>query len=501
MKALRALSLLFVVLLAAASIAGAQAQWVKLTNTPPFSSPSQEFLLTDGRVMVQDNSDGNQSNWWILTPTNTGSYVNGTWSQAASIPSSFNYGPLFYASAVLPDGRLAVLGGEYNFGNAVWFSQGAIYDPPKNEWKELKALKGLGTSPKPGAGDAAGVILENGDWLVAACCDGKIGAAVASGNDLHWTVTGTGKADDYDEESFTLLPGGKVLLVDTTVPLGSEIYDPSTGKWTSAGSTVVQTAVPYNSMTGTGDEIGPAVLRYDGTVLQTGATAHNAIYDTNTGTWSAGPDFPLNGSGQQLDVYDGPASILINGNVLVMTSPGAYQNGVQFLEFDGTNFNMAPNTPNAANVSSYYGRLLVLPNGGVMQTDYSKDVEIYFPDGTYDATWAPTITSVDAKELHPGELARTLTGTQLTGLSEGGSFGDDFQDSTNYPIIEITNNASGHVFFCKTYDFSSGVATGSTPQKTRFDVPAATELGESKLTVVTNGIPSDPLDITIKAVK
>jgi hypothetical protein len=487
MKVLRAISLTCAVLVVGLSTLSAQ-QWVALANQPTFS-PGAEFLLTDGRVLMQDNSG---TDWWLLTPDNTGNYVNGTWSKAAPMPAAFNYAPLFFASAILPSGRLAVLGGEYNFGTDVWFSQGAMYDPVKDEWKQIKYLKGFGASPNPGVGDAASVVLADGSWMVAACCDGMSGAAKAApGASLVWKATGTGKADNYDEESLTLLPGGKVLLVDTLTPLGSEIYDPSTGAWTSAGSTVVQTADSV------GDEIGPAVLRYDGTVLQTGATAHNAIYDTNTGTWSAGPDFPLNGSGQQLDIYDGPASILVNGNVLVMTSPGQYQTGVQFFEFDGTNFNKVPNTPNAPNASSYYGRLLVLPNGGVMQTDYSTDVEIYFPSGGPDKSWAPTITSVNAKKLHPGEKARKLIGTQLTGLSEGAAFGDDFQDSTNYPLVTITNNATGDLIFCRTYNFSSGVATGSTPQQTFFDVPEATELGASELTVVTNGIASAPIAITI----
>ena len=60
---------------------------------------------------------------------------------------------------------------------------------------------------------------------------------------LTWTPTGQGKRDINDEEGWTLLPNGKVLTVDAYVfsfdPLGmgSEIYDPSTGAWTSADST------------------------------------------------------------------------------------------------------------------------------------------------------------------------------------------------------------------------------------------------------------------------
>src|SRR6476660_6343033 len=96
------------VLLAFAALAGAQT-WTPLVHQPTFSA-STALLLTDGTVVVQATESGA---WWRLTPDNTGSYINGTWSQLASMPAG--YGPLYYASAVLPDGRVIVEGGEYNF--------------------------------------------------------------------------------------------------------------------------------------------------------------------------------------------------------------------------------------------------------------------------------------------------------------------------------------------------------------------------------------------------
>src|SRR5438045_4190095 len=84
--------------------------WTALTNQPgvPVGLP---LLLTDGTVMVQQmTSQGfGTGQWSRLTPDITGSYVNGTWSQLASMPSG--YAPLFYASAVLPDGRVVIEGG------------------------------------------------------------------------------------------------------------------------------------------------------------------------------------------------------------------------------------------------------------------------------------------------------------------------------------------------------------------------------------------------------
>ena len=70
--------------------------------------------------------------------------------------------------------------------------------------------------------------------------------ALLNATTLTWTSTGTGKFDVNDEEGWTLLPDGNVLTVDAYVfqydaaGTNSEIYNTSTGTWSSAGSTVVQ---------------------------------------------------------------------------------------------------------------------------------------------------------------------------------------------------------------------------------------------------------------------
>src|SRR5258708_7452373 len=82
----------------------------------------------------------------------------------------------------------------------------------------------------------------------------------------------------------------------------SELYNPRTGSWHSAGSTIVQL---WDSGLGCGElnavaptptfELGPAVLRADGTVFYTGSnTCPNgvgvtAIYDTKDRLWYPGP--------------------------------------------------------------------------------------------------------------------------------------------------------------------------------------------------------------------
>ena len=93
MKASRAFGMLLVVLMGWRGIAFSQ-KWRALTNQPSFGA-ALPLLLTNGDVLVQEDNPGN---WSRLTPDRFGSYVNGTWKRAASLPPG--YGPSAYASAV-----------------------------------------------------------------------------------------------------------------------------------------------------------------------------------------------------------------------------------------------------------------------------------------------------------------------------------------------------------------------------------------------------------------
>jgi len=465
-----AMILVAVLGLAFATLAGAQT-WTPLVHQPTFGA-STALLLTDGTVMVHSNGG---SAWWRLTPDITGSYINGTWSQLASLPAG--YAPLYYASAVLPDGRVIVEGGEYNNFSAVWTSLGAIYDPASNAWTSVAPPAGWSS-----IGDAQSVVLANGTFMLANALTTQ--SALLNASTLTWTATGSGKIGSNNEEGWTLLPNGRVLVVDVANAPNTETYNPATGSWSLAGSTGVQLV--------TSSEIGPAVLRPDGTVLAVGATSNTAIYNSAFGTWSAGPTFP-NG----LDSADGPAALLPNGKVLVDVSPGTYNAPSHFFEFNGSSLTEVPATPNSPFNPSYVGRMLVLPTGQILLTDGSADVEVYTASGTYQSAWQPTINSFPSS-VTPRSTNNSLTGWQLNGLSQGAMYGDDAQSATNYPLVRIINNATNHVFYAKTHNHSTmAVATGNAVVSTQFDVPAGIEMGTSRLEVVANGIPSPAVTIQV----
>lgn len=479
--------------------------WQLLVNQPPVldfadCGPGNPLLLTDGTVMLADNGC---RDWWKLTPDKFGSYVNGTWSELASLPA--DYSPLYHASAVLPDGRVIIEGGEYLFFGGTfhprWTSKGAIYDPLANTWTSVAPppfFGGFGPFAQT-IGDAQGVVLFNGTFMLADCCTRD--EALLDPKTLTWTSTGANKFDIHDEEGWTLLPDKHVLTVDAYVfqydPTGTnfELFNPASGKWTSpGGGTDVQlwdSAADCGGFNFSSAEVGPAVLRPDGSVFATGANscgaAHTAIFK---GSWTPGPDFP-----DSLGIADGPAALEPNGKVLMMASPLVFQTPSTFLEWDGASLTTAPPAPNAANDSSFFGNMLVLPTGQILFTDFSF-VSVYNPAGTFDPAWAPVIQSAPAT-VSPGG-SYVISGHLFNGMSQGAAYGDDDQSATNYPIVRITNDATGHVFYSRTHDHSSMAVAFNGLVTTHFDVPADQETGPSKLEVVANGIPSQPVDVDVQ---
>jgi hypothetical protein len=285
--------------------------WTDVNGTVLPANPEISLLLTDGRVMVHSACT---SHWYFLTPDNKGRYETGSWSEDnAQLPSG--YAPTYFGSEILPDGRLIINGGEYNSScnTTVWTKRGALYDPVADSWTSVSAPKHWSA-----IGDAPSVILPDGSYMLADCCSTYEAIASISGVSVSWTATGTGKGDVNNEEGWTLLPGGDVLTVDTYRGVGTgpnyyEIYDTATGSWSTPGKTA-------QALVNLGIEIGPAVLRPDGTVIQFGATGHNDLYDTATGTWTAAPNFPIF-NGVQFFCYDAPGALLSDGNVIVQASP------------------------------------------------------------------------------------------------------------------------------------------------------------------------------------
>ncbi len=531
---------------ALAAPSSAASPWQPVNSPPPFPpnecngfgafpGAGNPLLLTDGSVIIQD---AGCPDWVRLTPDSSGNYANGTWTQIASLPAG--YSPLYHSSAVLPDGRVIIEGGEYNYYQGdyfvpIWTAEGAIYDPLANVWTSVAPppfFDVLETTFSPPLtfppifaqtiGDAQSIVLPNGVYMQADCCTKQ--EALLDAKTLTWTPTGAGKYDINDEEGWNLLPNGEVLTVDAYVPVGfpyipngtnSELYDYRTGTWHSAGSTIVQL---WDSGLTCGElqaapptptfEVGPAVLRADGTVFYTGSdtcpteSGNTAIYDSYNGHWRVGPVFPEIDGVTDINIADGPASWEPNDKVLMQASPEYGSPPSFFFEWDGRQLTQVPGPPNAPIEGSYVGDMLLLPTGQILFTDdISTDVELYTPtitneDRQFQRKIAPEIVFAPPVVTPGGSYQ--IEGFLFNGVTQGAAYGDDVQASTNYPLVRITNLNTSHVFYSRTHDHSSMAVASPDLVSTHFDVPSDQESGLSLLQVVANGIASPPVLVFVR---
>ena len=472
--------------------------WSGLNNQPSFNADTM-LLLTDGTVMCHETSS---QNWHKLTPDSNGSYANGTWSDLAPLPDNSGIpasaggptqAPLYFASAVLRDGTVITGGGEYNSGNAgadILTMQ--IYDPLADAWTAVATPPGW-----TGIGDAASCVLADGTFILGNFSSAN--AALFDPATQIWQATGA-KGDSCSEETFTLLPNGNVLTVQCSNAPNAEQYVPGSNTWIDAGST--PSTLPQ-ACPGFVAEIGPALLLTDGTVLAVGATGNTAIYTpdadpTQAGTWASGPTLMDSSNNTQFPM-DAPGVLLPNGKVLLVGSPAPpcdYPSPETFFEYDPST-NTAPviDGPSNNGGPAYDSRLLLLPNGQVLHSNGTDDIEVYTPDSGGDASWKPVITNAPSAMIVGHHYQ--IFGRQFNGLSQACSYGDDAQCATNYPIVRLSNS-SGDVVYLRTREHSTmGVATGKTVVSTIVEVPDDVTPGQWDLVVVANGIASDPQAVTI----
>src|SRR5215831_17193269 len=420
MKVFRSPCVLFLTaLLLPAQVASAQYQgsW---TMFPAPIRVQDALLLMDGSLLVERYASSS-GDWWRLTPDASGSYVTGTWTYDSSMPTigGVQYAPLYYCSAVLPDGRAVIIGGEYNYqmsGTSFTYvtvetNKGAIYDPRTRAWTALPP-------PVTGrVGDSMCEVLATGPHKGQLAIGPNSGSAMYALDpvSLSWTNLGvTVKVGSNSEEGWTLLPDGTLfdVLANGTAANGTSNltlrYVPSLNQWVSAGVS------PVLLKDTSSHETGAQVLMYNGSVFVAGADRNsgaNAVWTppagstvdnqlTAPGTFLVAPPFPRKPSATQpmstnctgtapnlmcqLDDADAPGVVLPNGHVLVPAAPGVFNPDTYFFEYnpDDNTLNEVLRPSNASTQIQYAYHMVLLPNGQVFAPTGGTLVPFYTMDPT-----------------------------------------------------------------------------------------------------------------------
>ena len=226
--------------------------------------------------------------------------TQGQWTGSGTMQSTREWD----AQVLLGSGNVLTIGGVDNSNNVL--ASAELYSPGPGTWKPTGSLI-------QARQQFAAVVLKSGKVLVA----GGLGTSniVLSGAELYdpstgtWSGVGSLSVPRFGHTA-TLLPSGKVLVTGgctssscSTDTAGSEVFDPTTNKWSATGN--LTTARRYHT----------AVLLQTGKVLVIGGYNGSAItscelYNPSAGTWTAA-------ASTSVARYLNGTTLLSDGKVLV----------------------------------------------------------------------------------------------------------------------------------------------------------------------------------------
>jgi hypothetical protein len=204
-------------------------------------------------------------------------------------------------------------------------------------------------------------------------------------------------------------------------------------------------------------------------------------------------------NGIQLVAQDNEAAILPNGNILTITGIFVHDTKrfhamapARYVEYDWKSNSWIWKPEDLLKLPSATGSnetfFLPLPNGQIMVGE-SGGIEFFTGTGSPDPSWLPIVASVSSQTLTTNKNY-TISGQQLSGLTQGQQWGDEWEAATNYPLVRIVNNATHHVSYATVFDISSTSIAPNAPSTLSFTLASNIEKGPSKLYVVATGLAS-----------
>ncbi len=467
----------------------AQGTWTPLTSHPDDYNDGVMILMTDGSVMCKTSggsSDPYGVYWDRLYPDIHGSYINGSWYRMSPMANS----RLYFSSQVLKDGTLYVAGGEYGQGRSL----GERYYPLIDNWVSLPGLANITDT----ISDANSETLPDGRVIQAIVSQGGFATDLV---DIYDPIANTYTTAPHtlgiaNESAWVKLPDNSLLFVDINT-LHSERYIPSLNIWKRDANLPVALYDPY------GSEAGASFLLPNGKAFFIGSTPTSAYYtpsgDTSNGSWTVGPVIP-----DTLGAPDASAAMMVDGKILCAfshtpTADTVFPRPTEFYVFDYTTdtFTRLPHVPyiigDSLNICAFQTNMLCLPDGNILYASQGNDqYYVYTPTGAPLAAGKPTVTALIKTDCD----TFLAVGALFNGITEGAAYGDDWQMSSNYPIVRISSNDT--VYYCATYNWNStGVMRGTAADTTQFVIPATVPGGTYSLQVVANGNASDPISINV----
>jgi N-acetylneuraminic acid mutarotase len=348
-----------------------------------------------------------------------------------------------HTATLLPNGQVLVVGGYDSNGNSI--PNAELYDSVTGTWTNTGAMhiaREYHTA----------TLLTNGQVLVAGGDGGNLGnwnplssAEVYNPTTGIWTTTGSlNIAHEY--HTATLLTNGKVLVAGGGSTGGgatnsAELYNPATGTWTTTGSLNVKR------------EMYTATLLPNGQLLVAGGTGGNTpitnsaeLYNPSTESWTATGSL-------NIARYGHTATLLTDGQVLV--AAGAPRGGP--LTASAELYNPANGTwtvTNALNTARYVHTATLLPNGTVLIAGGiggSNSAELY--NSLNVMVTAFSLTNVT--KLAGGAFQFTFTSTPAVGFIVFGTTNLSLPFSNWTALSGLTEVSSGQ------YQFTDPQATNN----------------------------------------
>jgi hypothetical protein len=256
-------------------------------------------LLPDGKVLVAGGGVTCESG--LCSPSSLAAAgelydaATETWTATGNL----NQPRGSHTATLLSNGQVLIAGGNDSVYNADFFVSAELYSPPTGRWSrtgDLNTARGNHTATLLPNGQ----VLVIGGWLEAGRINGK---TPLSSRELYdpstgtWTTIGTPPAGDQSDnaarvfDTATLLPNGQVLIAGgaTCCPLmtpfdSAALYDPAVGSWLTTGNLNAArwdhtaTLLPNGKVLVVGGWAPPALLSVLGDNQGQGAILHTATH-------------------------------------------------------------------------------------------------------------------------------------------------------------------------------------------------------------------------------